>query len=62
MLLEKLSGKGQEQPLPATIHVDVALNALKAGLSLSDVIECAKVQVERDVLKRVLAATGRTAL
>ena len=41
MLLEKLSGKGQEQPLPATIHVDVALNALKAGLSLSDVIECA---------------------
>ena len=62
MLLEKLSGKGPEQPFPATIHVDMALNALKASLSLSDVIECAQMQVERDVLKRVLATIGRTVL
>jgi DNA-binding protein Fis len=57
MLLDKLYGTGEKPTIQAIVHLDEALNALKAGLSLNDMVERAKCQVEHDILEQVLVAT-----
>lgn len=57
VLLGKLYGTGEKLDMLASVHLDTALNALQAGLSLDDLIEQAKRQVERDILEQILVAT-----
>ena len=57
VLLDKLHDKGERPTIQAIVHLDAAVKALEAGLSLNDIIERAKLQIEHDILEHILVAT-----
>lgn len=57
VLLGKLHEAGEKPTIQAIVHLDAALNALETGLSLNDIIERAKLQVEHDILECIFVAT-----
>ena len=57
VLLDKRQVTGEKPTIQAIVHLDAAMNALAAGLSLNEMIERAKRQVEHDILEHILVAT-----
>ena len=57
VLLDRLHGTSAKPIMQADVHLDTALNALEAGLSLKDLIEQVKRQVEHDILEQILVLT-----